>query len=87
MRIILRQPNQLHEWHSLDLGVSSELLRVDCFRTVVRIWRNHQLDDEEFESNRTEVAAMLRNIELRMLNPQLAKAAAALDFEVIGVAA
>jgi predicted nucleic acid-binding protein len=133
MRIILRQPNQLREWPSLDLGVSSELLSVECYRTVERVWRNHEFDDEEFEAKRAEVTAMLRNLELRSIEPailhraaepfpsyiatldavhlatalayrreqpederpilfathdrQLAKAAAALDFEVIGIAA
>lgn len=76
MRIILRQPNPLPEWPSLDLGVSSELLRIECYRTVERIWRHQQLSDEEFEAKRADVTAMLRNLELRVIEPPvLARAA------------
>jgi predicted nucleic acid-binding protein len=133
MRIVLEQPNTLQEWSSIDLGVSSDLVRVECFRAIERLWRHHDLDDVEFEQKRAEVATLLRNVRLikidarsvgRAADPfptyvatldaihlatavayrrtqpederpilfathdkQLAKAAAAMHFEVIGVAA
>ena len=132
LRVILAQPNQLREWSSIDLVVSSDLVRVECFRAVERLWRQHDLDDVDFEQKRAEVATLLRNVRLikigarslsRAADPfptyvasldaihlatalayrgrqpaderpilfathdnQLAKAAAAMHFEVIGAA-
>ena len=75
LRIITRAPNPLPEWNTLSFGVSSQLLRVECFRTIERMWRQHELSEEELEAKRTAITGMLRNIELREINPEIARAA------------
>jgi hypothetical protein len=64
MRVVLKQPNPLTEWLSIDHGVSSDLARVECYRALERLWRYHELDDAGFEAKRVEVATLLRNIRL-----------------------
>jgi predicted nucleic acid-binding protein len=64
VRIVLQQPNPLQEWSSIDLAVSSDLVRIECFRAVERLWRQHALDDAEFEQKRADVAALLANMTL-----------------------
>lgn len=76
MRIVLKQPDPLREWLSIDLGVSSDLVRVECFRAIERLWRHHDLDDASFEEKRAEVATLLGNITLIKIGPRnLARAA------------
>jgi predicted nucleic acid-binding protein len=133
LQIILEQPDPLKEWRSLDLGVSSDLLRVECYRAIERLWHEGTLNDARAELKKAEVAALLRNLDLKPIEPsilvraaepfptyvatldaihlatalayrrtqpegerpivfathdkQLARAAAALHFEVIGAAA
>ncbi|HEY0157966.1 MAG TPA: PIN domain-containing protein [Thermoanaerobaculia bacterium] len=113
--------------------MSSDLLRVECYRAIERLWREGTLDEARAELKKAELTALLRNLHLRPAestilaraaepfptyvatldaihlatalayrraqpederpilfathDKQLAKAAAALRFEVIGVAA
>jgi predicted nucleic acid-binding protein len=63
-RIILNEPSALAEWSSLDAGVASALARVECYRALERLWRQHQLTDEELEFKRLRLDTLLRNLEL-----------------------
>jgi predicted nucleic acid-binding protein len=64
LRIILEQDGPLREWNRLEVGVSSRLLEVECYRTIERLWRQRELDDAELELKRTKLAQLLRYIEL-----------------------
>ncbi len=64
LRVVLDQHDPLPEWKTLDLGVSSELARVECYRALERLWRDCQLGDEQAEAARSRVEATLRNLEL-----------------------
>ena len=64
IRIVLREPNPLQEWDELELGVSSHLLRVECHRTMHRLWLHNQLDDAEYEAKRMKIETMLGYLEL-----------------------
>ena len=71
LRIVLDQPETLSEWNSLDLGVTSELARVECYRTLERLWRADQLTNERLELLRTRVELMLRNLVLTSINREV----------------
>jgi len=128
LRVILQSPDPLPEWDFIAFSVSSALLKVECYRTIERMWHTHELSDSEAAAKRAKVDQMLRNVQLRSIEPsilaraaepfpsyiatldaihlatavvyreerpilfathdkQLAKAAAALHFDVVGVAA
>jgi len=76
IRIILNEEHLLREWDSIDLGISSTLLRVECHRTIERVWRNRDLNDSQYEAARTKADDMLRHVHL-----------AAIDDDVIALAA
>jgi len=64
MRIVLGQPEPLKEWNNLDLGISNELLRVECFRTLDRMWRQQTLNDAQLEQKRSDVETIVSHIEI-----------------------
>jgi predicted nucleic acid-binding protein len=76
VRIILNEENLLREWDTIDLGVSSTLMRVECYRTIERVWRNRDLNDSHYEAARSKADEMLRHVHL-----------AAIDDDVIALAA
>jgi predicted nucleic acid-binding protein len=47
LRVVLQQPNQLEEWDSLDVVVSSKLLDVEVRRTIDRLRLQHELSEDE----------------------------------------
>lgn len=64
LRVVLRAPEPLREWASLEGGVSSELLRIECYRAVNRLWHTGELDDEEVTLKRRAVATLLDRLQL-----------------------
>ncbi len=76
VRIILNEENLLREWDTIDLGVSSTLMRVECYRTIERLWRIRDLNDSQYEAARAKADEMLRHVHL-----------AAIDDDVIALAA
>jgi predicted nucleic acid-binding protein len=76
LRIVLGQPDPLPEWSRIERAISSELLRVECLRTIDRLRIRAGLDDQTVAERR---AAMLETIEAIDL--------VALDAGVLGRAA
>jgi predicted nucleic acid-binding protein len=64
MRIILNEPNPLKEMLNLSHGVSSELLRVECLRTLDRYRIANTLLEEDFLSRAELIHYALKRIEL-----------------------
>ncbi len=60
LRIVLGQPGRLPEWSRLDRAISSELLRVECLRTIDRLRIRVGLDDRTLAGRR---AALLETID------------------------
>lgn len=60
LRIVLGQPDPLPEWSRLDRAISSELLRVECLRTIDRLRIRAGLDDRTLAARR---AALLETID------------------------
>lgn len=59
LRVVLGEPGVLAEWPSLDVAMTSELLRVEALRTIDRARIQLQLSDEEVASRREGVFAIL----------------------------
>lgn len=76
LRIVLGQPDPLPEWSRLERAISSELLRVECLRTIDRLRIRTALDDRTLAERR---AALLETIEAIDL--------VALDASILGRAA
>jgi hypothetical protein len=69
LRFVLGQPDKLPSWSSIEHAVSSDLLRVECLRTVDRLRLAGHLDDEDLASRRGTVHRLLRAIDLVELSP------------------
>ena len=60
LRIVLGQPDPVAEWSLLERAISSELLRVECLRTLDRLRFRAGLDDRTVAERR---GAMLETID------------------------
>ncbi len=64
LRVALKSPEALPEWAQLEAGVSSALMRVECYRSIERLWHHGHLDAEEVMAKRHEVDALLRRLQV-----------------------
>ena len=76
LRVVLEAPEPLREWPRLEQGISSALLRVECYRTLERLWHHGELTDEELERHRLQVSALIGRLQtLDVGNEVLTRAA------------
>jgi predicted nucleic acid-binding protein len=76
LRIILGEPEPLTSWGSIDLAVSSELVRLECLRTIDRARIQLQLTDAAVSRQRADLLEALDSISLIPLTtPVLERAA------------
>lgn len=71
LRALLGQPNALANWGQIERAVSSELIRVECLRTMDRLRIRAQLDERAHGHRRAEVIEALNTIELVALAPPI----------------
>ena len=64
LRIVLREANPLAEWDEIDVGITSELTRIEAARVVDRLTVLQVLQDEEIEEKYAEVQDILRRVDL-----------------------
>lgn len=64
LRLILREPNALREWNSIQAGVASVLLEVECLRAIDRLRVTKDLTDEEVSERREALHRLLPRMEL-----------------------
>jgi len=64
LRVVLEQPPTLPDWETIELGVSSEIVRVECLRTIDRLRHERTLSDEAHEEKRTAMIEYLHSLEL-----------------------
>ncbi len=69
LRVLLAEPGSLREWRSIDLAVSSELIRVEALRTLDRARIRLRLADEELAGRRADVLRALDAFHLAPLEP------------------
>jgi uncharacterized protein len=76
LRIVLREPGRLRAWSKIQSAVSSELIRVECMRTLDRARLLRRLDDEEVAERRSAIDEMLASFDKVVLDRRILRAAA-----------
>jgi predicted nucleic acid-binding protein len=76
LRIVLGEPDPLREWTRMTRAVSSELIRLECLRTLDRARIRERLADDELSARRADVLGLLDAFDLVKLDRRvLARAA------------
>ena len=64
LRVILGQPDSLEEWKSVERGVASTLVEVECLRTLDRLRLREGLADEDLVVRREAVYRLTEEMEI-----------------------
>lgn len=64
LRLILGEPEPLGSWRRIDVAVSSELIRVECLRTIDRARIQFQLSDEVISRHRADALEAIESMDL-----------------------
>jgi predicted nucleic acid-binding protein len=64
LRVILGQPGALPEWSSIDRGVASAIVEVECLRTLDRLRLLQRIDDEAIALRRQAVFELVGALEV-----------------------
>lgn len=64
LRLVLGQPGALREWRTLDGGVASALVEVECLRTLDRLRLAEGLREEVLARRRETVYRILETLEV-----------------------
>ena len=75
LRVVLGQPCKLKEWRSIERGVASALVEVECLRSLDRLRLRSQTTDEEIAIRREAIFRLLESIDVVELDPQILKRA------------
>ena len=76
LRIVLGQANPLDAWSHLERPVASELVRIECLRTIDRARLAGRLDDLTVASRRSGLLELLDGLELVALEQAILDRAA-----------
>lgn len=71
LRAILGEPGLLPQWRQVERAVSSELLRLECLRTIDRARLRLRLPDSEVASIRSSLLDLLSSFDLLPLDPAI----------------
>ena len=76
LRVVLGERGIAREWARIDVPVSSEIIRVECLRTLDRARLKLGLEDEELARRRSQLLEHLDSFDMVPLQaPVLARAA------------
>jgi len=64
LRIVLGEPNRLREWKRIERPLASEIIRLECLRTIDRARLRLGLRDEAVTEHRQAVLEVLEAFEL-----------------------
>lgn len=64
LRVVLGQPNALHEWSAVQAGVASAIVEVECLRTLDRLRVRAGLSEDELVGRREAVHRVLDSLDL-----------------------
>lgn len=64
LRVILGEPDPLPAWGRIDLALSSDLIRLECLRTIDRARIQLQLADDAVARQRADVLEAIDSINL-----------------------
>jgi predicted nucleic acid-binding protein len=75
LRLILRQEGTLREWETVERGVASALVEVECLRTLDRLSHRRHLDEADLVRLRETVFRLTASFEIVEVSaPVLARA-------------
>lgn len=75
LRVLLGQRHALKEWKSIDQGIASALVEVECLRTLDRLRLSEGIADEDIAIRREAVFRLLDSIEVvELTRPVLTRA-------------
>ena len=75
LRVVLEQEPALKDWDQIELTVSNEIVRVECFRTIERLHHERKLTDEALQEKRAMATDFLRALDLVAVDaPVIARA-------------
>lgn len=75
LRVILGQRNALKEWSSIERGVASALVEVECLRTLDRVRLAEGVDDADVAARREAVYRLIEAMEIvELTGPVLSRA-------------
>ena len=76
LRVILGQRNAVKEWRTIERGIASALVEVECLRTLDRLRLSEGFSDEEIALRREAVFRLLESMEIiDLTRPILTRAA------------
>ena len=64
LRVVLGQRDKLKEWKSIERGVASALVQVECLRTLDRLRLRAGLSDEDLAERRQNVFRLIEETEV-----------------------
>ena len=76
LRVILGEPERLSSWGRITLAVSSELIRLECLRTIDRARIQLRLTDESVSRQRANVLEVLEGFSIMPLTTTVLRRAA-----------
>jgi len=76
LRIVLGEPARLRGWRSITRPMSSELLRLECLRTIDRARIRERLADAEVAERRAAILEHVDSFELIRLDTRVMERAA-----------
>jgi predicted nucleic acid-binding protein len=71
LRVVLGQPDALERWREVERGVTSELARLECLRTIDRLRLRHRLAAPVVSGYLEELEATLSEIDLADLTREV----------------
>jgi len=71
LRVLFGQPDSLPEWKQIERAVSSELIRVECLRTIDRLRVSSRLEERAIGRQRAAIIETLETIEMVTLDGQV----------------
>lgn len=76
LRVIFNEPRQLREWRKIDRPVSSELIQLECRRTIDRARIRDRLSDDLVACRRADVLEVLDAFDTVPVDPIVLERAA-----------
>ena len=76
LRFVFGEPGRLHEWPKVTRALSSELIRVECLRTVDRARIQLGLDEGDVAEKRADVLGRLQAFDLVRIDARVLERAA-----------
>lgn len=76
LRVVLGEPGRLRAWPTISTAVSSELIRLECLRTIDRARLRLGLDDDQVADHRAAILEALEGFTLVPLGPPILERAA-----------